>query len=85
MVDSKDKNKTLQKLQLVVVEANLTRDESYIRMNPCAVVEITDQVFRTRVARNYGKLPKWNQTFDVSFTDLHSLACISVFHTSLIS
>ena len=53
-------------LSVEVIEARLTRDtEVFSKMDPYATLETRQQKFRTRTLNGAGKLPKWNQAFDI--------------------
>ncbi len=55
------------KLRLTVIEARLTRDtEMFGKMDPFCKIQYRDQNITTTVQKNAGKLPRWNETFDIN-------------------
>ena len=57
---------TSGKLRLTVIEAKLTRDTDFwSKMDPFCVLNYREQQFKTKVKQNAGKLPKWDETFEI--------------------
>ena len=57
---------TSGKLRLHIIEAKLNRDtETFGKMDPYATFVYRDQTFKTKVKDNAGKLPKWNEIWDI--------------------
>ena len=53
-------------LRLEVIEAKLTRDtETFSKMDPYCVLQTRQQKVRTKTLQGAGKLPKWNEFFDI--------------------
>jgi Ca2+-dependent lipid-binding protein len=53
-------------LRLTIIEAKLTRDtEFFSKMDPFVKISMRDQNYKTKVLQGGGKLPKWNETFDL--------------------
>ena len=58
---------TSGKLKLTVIEAKLTRDtEMFSKMDPYCKIRVRESMFRTKVLNNAGKLPKWNESFEIN-------------------
>jgi Ca2+-dependent lipid-binding protein len=50
-----------------LIEAKLTRDtEMFSKMDPYAKIAYREQNFRSKTLNNAGKLPKWNETFEIN-------------------
>lgn len=57
---------TSGKLRLHIIEANLKRDtEMFSKMDPYACFQMRDQSYKTKVLDGAGKLPKWNEVWDI--------------------
>jgi Ca2+-dependent lipid-binding protein len=55
------------KFTLVVRQARLTRNTSaFGSMDPYVIVHHNATKFSTKVAKNAGKLPEWNERFEVT-------------------
>ena len=53
-------------LKLTVVEAKLTRDTEFFgKMDPFCIIEYRQDRWKTAVKQNAGKVPKWDQTYDI--------------------
>ena len=53
-------------LRIEVIEAKLTRDtETFSKMDPYCVIQTRQQKFKTRTLQGAGKVPKWDQVFDI--------------------
>jgi len=53
-------------LRLHVIEAKMTRDTDFFsKMDPYVVIETRDQKLKTRVKQGAGKLPRWDEVFDL--------------------
>ena len=59
-------NVTSGKLRLTVIEAKLKRDTDFwTKMDPYCKLKIREDTYKTKVLNNAGKLPKWNETFEI--------------------
>ena len=59
-------NATSGRLKLNVVQARLTRDTEFFgKMDPFAVIEYRQQKFKTKVKKNAGKTPRWDEQFTI--------------------
>ena len=57
---------TSGKLRLHIIEAKLTRDTAmFSKMDPYCKMQTRDQTFKTKVLDGAGKLPKWNEVWDI--------------------
>jgi len=58
---------TTGRLRLTVIEAKLTRDTDFFsKMDPYCIIKSREQTFKTKVMQNAGKMPKWNEIFDIN-------------------
>ena len=68
-------------LRLTVVEAQLTRDTGTaddLQMDPYVVIKNKSNAARTDTKWDAGKTPKWNETIDVTVTDISDNLCVNV-------
>jgi len=57
---------TTGKLRLTIVEAKLKRDTDFFsKMDPFCVITCREEKYKTKVLQGAGKLPKWNETYDI--------------------
>ena len=67
----KDYNASTGKLTVNVIEGHLLRDtEIFGKMTPLVVIECNGVKFKTKSHKEGGKLPKWNESFEIS---VHSM------------
>lgn len=80
MVTQATTSGTSGKLRLTIVEAKLTRDTEFFgKMDPFVIVEYRQQKFKTVTKQNAGKLPKWEQTYDLDIKYIGDDIFVKVF------
>ena len=55
----------------MIIEARLTRDTDFFtKMDPYATLQTKKQTYKTRTMQGGGKIPKWDQAFDIDLNNL---------------
>ena len=73
-------------LKLRVIEAKMTRDTDFFsKMDPYVVIETRHQKLKTRVKQGAGKLPRWDEVFDLDVKYIGDDMTVTVYDEYLTS
>jgi Ca2+-dependent lipid-binding protein len=85
IIVSEDSSSLQGTLKLIVKDAKLKRDvNTFTTMDPYVQIKVAKSIYKTKVAKDGGKNPRWNEEFELICNDPSEILELKVMEESLI-